>query len=167
MLIDISEVLLNTGIVKRYAISYGAGAFSCKSGDYPVIKSGPFSVEIVSTARNRLSISGSGELILSVPCGRCLKNVDTALNINFGYDVKLDTYDEEQNFVEGHNIETDRMIETEILLNMPARVLCSEECKGMCPVCGKSLNDGECGCDRFVPDPRMAAINDIFNNFSK
>jgi len=34
-------------------------------------------------------------------------------------------------------------------------------------VCGKNLNEGDCGCDQFVPDPRMAAIKDIYDAFNK
>ena len=42
------------------------------------------------------------------------------------------------------------------------KILCKEDCKGLCSVCGKDLNEGKCDCDTFVPDPRMAAIMDIF-----
>ena len=49
------------------------------------------------------------------------------------------------------------------LVNMPVKVLCKPGCKGICKQCGHNLNEGECGCDTFVPDPRMAAIKDIFN----
>ena len=41
--------------------------------------------------------------------------------------------------------------------------LCRPDCKGLCPVCGENLNEGDCGCDRFVPDPRMAALQQLLN----
>ena len=63
----------------------------------------------------------------------------------------------------GYELDVDTLINNEILINMPVKVLCKEECKGICPVCGGNLNEKECGCDTFVPDPRMAAIKDIFN----
>ena len=43
------------------------------------------------------------------------------------------------------------------------KFLCRPDCKGLCSVCGKDLNEGACGCDTFVPDPRLAAIRDILN----
>jgi len=43
------------------------------------------------------------------------------------------------------------------------KILCREDCKGVCPVCGQNRNERDCGCDTFVPDPRMAAINTIFH----
>jgi len=40
------------------------------------------------------------------------------------------------------------MVRHEILLNLPMKPLCSHDCKGLCPVCGANLNEGDCGCDR-------------------
>ena len=70
---------------------------------------------------------------------------------------------DEMSFVTGYELDTDALVGNEILINWPMKVLCHEDCKGICTVCGKDLNDGECGCDTFVPDPRMAVIKDIFN----
>jgi uncharacterized protein len=73
---------------------------------------------------------------------------------------------EEQSFLDGNIIDIDEMLYPEIFINLPTKVLCRDDCKGICRVCGKNLNQGECGCDTFVADPRMAAISDIFKNFS-
>ncbi len=167
MLVDISDVLLNTGKVKKYTIKYGLDSFSYKNGDYRVVSSEPFEIEVVSPDKNKLNIRGQGEIFLAIPCNRCLTDVDTIIDISIDEEIDMDTDVDEQNFVEGHNIDVDKMLETELLLNIPGKVLCNEDCKGICTVCGKNLNEGECGCDRFVPDPRMAAINDIFDKFSK
>ena len=64
--------------------------------------------------------------------------------------------------MEGYSIDTDALLRNEISLNWPVKILCREDCKGLCPVCGRNLNEGDCGCDTFVPDPRMAALKDIF-----
>ena len=44
------------------------------------------------------------------------------------------------------------------------KVLCREDCKGLCPVCGKDLNDGDCGCDRTERDPRFESLRALFND---
>jgi len=49
-----------------------------------------------------------------------------------------------------------------LTLALPMKPLCREECLGLCPVCGKSLNDGPCGCEVEVADPRLAAFADAF-----
>ena len=73
-----------------------------------------------------------------------------------------DEAEEQSGFMEGYQLNVDSLISNEIFTCWPLKVLCREDCKGLCRVCGKDLNEGECGCDTFVPDPRMAAIMDIF-----
>ncbi len=61
----------------------------------------------------------------------------------------------------GKEIDLTRALREQILLSIPPSPLCSEDCKGLCPTCGKDLNEGECGCDRTVMDPRWAALKGI------
>ena len=77
--------------------------------------------------------------------------------------------DEEYSFFseDYRELNLDRMVHDEILVNWPDKVLCRENCKGICPVCGQNLNDKDCGCDRVVLDPRMAKFQDIFNEFKE
>ena len=67
----------------------------------------------------------------------------------------------------GSNLDVDRLIYDEILVNWPMKVLCREDCKGICRKCGTNLNYKPCSCDRTEPDPRMAAIQDVFNQFKE
>ncbi len=62
---------------------------------------------------------------------------------------------------DGKRIDLDPILREQILLALPVSVVCREECKGLCPVCGQDLNERECGCERRVPDPRFAALKDI------
>lgn len=48
-----------------------------------------------------------------------------------------------------------------LLASQPMKNLCKADCKGLCPVCGANLNDGDCGCDKFIVDPRLAALEDL------
>lgn len=61
----------------------------------------------------------------------------------------------------GKEIDLTGALREQILLSIPPSPLCGEECKGLCPKCGKDLNEGECGCDRAVMDPRWAALKGI------
>ena len=65
--------------------------------------------------------------------------------------------------MEGSCLDTEAFVHNEILVSWPGKILCREDCRGICPVCGRDLNKGDCGCDTFVPDPRMAVIQDIFH----
>ena len=55
-------------------------------------------------------------------------------------------------------IDVTELLRDELLAGQPMKNLCKDDCKGLCPVCGANLNDGECGCDKFIVDPRLAAL---------
>ena len=61
----------------------------------------------------------------------------------------------------GKEIDLSGAVRESILLAVPPAPVCSDDCKGLCPKCGEDLNQGECGCDRNVPDPRWDALKAI------
>lgn len=62
---------------------------------------------------------------------------------------------------EGEEIDMQPLLRERLLLAIPYAPLCQAECKGLCSQCGANLNDSECGCDRKVIDPRLAALKNI------
>ena len=105
---------------------------------------------------------------VELKCDRCLREVTKEFTLQFSAQaVSPDVadeqeQDEERGFLEGYQLNVDSLISNEIITCWPMKILCKEDCKGLCSVCGKDLNEGKCDCDTFVPDPRMAAIMDIF-----
>ena len=61
---------------------------------------------------------------------------------------------------EGDAVDLDELVREQILLALPSRNLCREDCKGLCQKCGADLNAGECSCERGETDPRWAALAD-------
>jgi uncharacterized protein len=61
----------------------------------------------------------------------------------------------------GKVIDVDPVVREQIVLALPPYPVCGEGCKGLCSVCGANLNEGECGCDRRVPDPRWAGLEKL------
>ena len=51
----------------------------------------------------------------------------------------------------------------DVFLSLPSKLLCSEDCKGICPQCGKNLNEGPCDCKKEI-DPRLAALLDLLDS---
>ena len=74
---------------------------------------------------------------------------------------------DEINYVTGCSLDVEQLVHNEILIHWPLRVLCKENCRGICPKCGKDLNEGSCECYQTSPDPRMAVISDIFSKFKE
>lgn len=57
-------------------------------------------------------------------------------------------------------LDVDALAEEDLELDLPSKVLCREDCKGLCPTCGKNLNDGPCDCKEPV-DPRLAGLLEL------
>lgn len=157
-------------IEKQYTVEPEFTVYSCVYGDYEVIRKSPIELNVVNLGYNKVHIRGDVELVLGIPCDRCLEVVPTdirfVLSLELNFNDEQDEDMEDQSFVDGRVIDIDGMLYPEIFMNLPSKVLCDEGCKGICKVCGKNLNEEDCGCDTFVADPRMAAINDIFKNFN-
>jgi len=58
-------------------------------------------------------------------------------------------------------LDVTELLRDELLAGQPMKNLCKADCKGLCPVCGANLNDGDCGCDKHIVDPRLAALKDL------
>ena len=177
MLINLTDVFTSEGKVKNISARYDQESFRYMGNDYPVSDKSDVSLTLTNIGTGCRIGDWKYELTITIPCDRCLHCVNVPLSVAIPHQVLSPdredaaskeisndaSFDDEQNFVSGYELDTDALINNEILINMPVKVLCREDCKGICPVCGHNLNEGECGCDRFVPDPRMAAIKDIFN----
>lgn len=64
--------------------------------------------------------------------------------------------------LEGDWLDLDDVLETSLILDMESKFLCSEDCRGICPECGKNLNEGPCSC-RKKPDPRLAVLEQLLD----
>lgn len=62
---------------------------------------------------------------------------------------------------EGDAVDLDELVREQILLALPSRNLCREDCKGLCQKCGANLNDKSCSCEQGEVDPRWAALADL------
>ena len=68
---------------------------------------------------------------------------------------------DEANYIDGYTLDVDQLVGSEILIGWPTKILCSEDCKGICNVCGQNLNQGTCNCEDTSLDPRMSVIRDV------
>ena len=173
MIIDISKVVKSINKEVSEEVSIELTSFDSRLGDFPILQKSPVVLTITNQENKTLFIRGAVDVTLSIPCGRCLEEVPT--QICFDIDKKLDINDsvltddemEENDYLIGFELDVDKLVYAEILVNWPMRVLCKEDCEGICKVCGMNLNKGDCGCQRTELDPRMAAIQDIFSKFKE
>ena len=108
-------------------------------------------------------------------CARCLDEVEVPIEYSIeGFLVKEgfdeDEFEEDDAFIyDGQELNLVDIIEQTLDFNIPARILCNEECQGLCHECGANLNKQECSCsedanDEEIIDPRFAKLKDIFKN---
>ncbi len=135
-----------------------------------------------SKASGAFGLTGKLTVSLTGECRRCLSPVELEVPVDFRLNLvqaprtpsrpeeeappieadhtrgsfALEDADEE--VVEGGVVDVLDIVREQILLALPVDSLCSETCLGLCPRCGKNLNEGECACPAPEPDPRWAAL---------
>lgn len=169
MKISILQVVATLNAEEEISVVSDLDTFSYQGVSYPIAESKPFQLRLANVDNKKLKISGDTDVVLVLSCDRCLKEVpmtfdlriERELSISDGQVVSEDA--EEIPFLDETELDVDRLIYDEILVNWPTKVLCQEDCKGLCPVCGQDLNERDCGCDRQVADPRMARFQEVFD----
>lgn len=121
------------------------------------------------TVRNTagvLMLEGTVSARLDCVCDRCAKpfvrEVEFPLQAVLVTELQdLENEDENLFLLHGNDADLDEIVTTAFVLNMSPKMLCSPDCKGLCPTCGKDLNEGPCGC-RPEADPRLAVLQKFF-----
>jgi uncharacterized protein len=76
-------------------------------------------------------------------------------------EVELSREDLETDFYEGEEVDLSPLIQDQVLLNLPPKVICREDCRGLCQRCGKNLNRETCQCSGAEVDPRLASLKNF------
>jgi uncharacterized protein len=114
-----------------------------------------------------MRLDAEAELEYSGVCARCLEPVSGTYRMPFERTVVTEgtlTEEQEEDNVDEYVILHNGMLDIEepvreaLILSFPMRLLCDEECPGLCPKCGKPLREGACGCTQKEIDPRWAVL---------
>ncbi|WP_350336793.1 DUF177 domain-containing protein [[Clostridium] symbiosum] len=163
MLINLSELFTCEGKRKVYTVSFELGSIEFGGDIYKIVKAEPFELEIANIGGGKkYTMSGGLSVTVEAPCARCLEPVTFVCELVFDRELDLGKKEEQED-----SLEVDQLVCNELLLSLPMRVLCSEDCKGICNRCGTNLNIGTCACDTRSLDPRMSVIQEIFNQFKE
>lgn len=169
MHIHLSDSLTHEQETKVYTVELGFDVFDNGAGSYPVRDKEPVKIQVTNTGDKKLLIEARTSFSLMIPCDRCLEEVRIPFSFSisrmadFKEDKEESGESEEESYIEGYTLDVDALVRDELFVHMPMKVLCSEDCKGICSRCGANLNHGNCGCDVTELDPRMAVIRDIFS----
>ena len=127
----------------------------------------------IRLAGNEVFVNGHVDARAQVECDRCLKPVEVPVNADFELEyisgseyetsaaAELTEAEMSVSVFDGKAIDVDEIVKEQILLTVPTRMLCREDCKGICPECGTDRNTGECSCVTSDIDPRWAALKKL------
>ncbi len=118
----------------------------------------------------KILVQGSAKTTVSLQCSRCLNDFPCPVDLEFreeytplgDTDTERDQelYDDEMGvgFYEGDEIDIAELVKEQVLLAVPMKPLCKNECKGICSKCGADLNEHSCTCKDDHIDPRLAPL---------
>ena len=162
MLIDLSEVLSEPHKSIDEVVGTEMKEVKVNGSRFPVSRTQPVHIHVEYAGEKKLHISCETSLTVIIPCDRCLTDVPTDFTLSFEKQVNTaladgedDGESDEANYIDGYHLDVEQLLYNEILVGWPMKVLCSEDCKGICSVCGQNLNEGSCDCEDTSLDHRM------------
>ena len=126
----------------------------------------------------RVTVDGRVDAELRLECDRCLAPIQLPVATVFKVEyVTPEIYQAEQaaelleedlglSVFDGEVIDIDEIVREQLLLALPAQVLCREDCKGLCSTCGADRNLKECNCGKVDIDPRWSGLKEIVSRES-
>jgi uncharacterized protein len=120
-----------------------------------------------------IRLQGEFSTRLEMACARCIDPVvqDVTRKFDLLYrplgvdagkeEMSITTVEAEVSYYQGDGLLLEDALREQVLLALPLRVICREDCKGLCPHCGKNLNLEQCSCSEPIEDPRWSALKDI------
>lgn len=174
MILDLSSVLSEPHRPIDTSVPVEMDVFQSAQGSFPLKEKSELHLLIEYEKERKLQISGKAEMTAVIPCDRCLKDVEVRIPLDFTKKISVDPEEtedsvelDETNYIDGCSLDVEQLVRNELLVGWPTKVLCSDDCKGICSVCGQNLNEGTCDCEDTSLDPRMSAIRDVFKNFKE
>ena len=163
MLLGLSKIIDCPGASVPFSPSVDLSDL-CFGVSYPV--SEPVKAEgMVRNTAGVLVMTGEITTCIHGTCDRCANPFDRELNlpINVVLVTEMANEENEDEWVfplEGDSADLDDIVRTVFVLNLDSKLLCKEDCSGLCHRCGKNLNDGPCSCQKEL-DPRFAALKQL------
>ncbi|MCM1289267.1 MAG: DUF177 domain-containing protein [Corallococcus sp.] len=145
IVIDITKSLANVGVPQHFC-----GDFKPNGNllSYPNATLTKLSVDFDLTfGKPNVEVRGNVVCVISGKCDRCLDTVCKQIVLPFDQTFFKDGAGPDEYVYSGSKLDATKAVEDEVVLSLPTLLLCSEDCKGLCPKCGTNLNKSECGCN--------------------
>ena len=164
MLLELKSVFQNEGEEKK--VNY-----KLDIADIDIDGVFPFRtpIDVTATAKNRaslVSLTIRACFSYSRSCDRCSTDFTREMDMLFEHKLAQTLVDDgNDDYIEtpDFKLELDDIVISDILLSLPQKNLCKDDCKGLCQICGKNLNEGDCSCDKREIDPRLEMLKQFMD----
>jgi uncharacterized protein len=147
MKIDITDIIERNGAVLQYEMDLDS--HETGGGMSQIDFVGKMHIKgSVKFLESILTVTANIKSVLSAKCYRCMKDVEKPFSIDMEEIFEPANSPKSLNSYEysGYMLDITQAVIDAIYLNIPRRILCKDDCKGLCPVCGCDLNDAQCDC---------------------
>ena len=122
---------------------------------------------------NDIRLTGDFSTRVEMACARCLEPISHEVGKQFDLlyrpqgsdagrsELSVTAAEAEVGYYQGQGLELEDVLREQVLLALPLRAICSDDCKGLCSHCGGNLNQQRCNCAEPLEDPRWSALREI------
>jgi uncharacterized protein len=163
MLLDLREIIGVPG--GKVSFDFEPDMSEATGGSVVRVKKPARAAGNVINSAGVLTFSANVDVICVCVCARCLKEFEHPVHSRISANLTEGGAGENPDgyFLQGDKVDASEIIITESILNMEDRLLCREDCAGLCQSCGADLNDNPCGCKKEV-DPRLAILSQLLDD---
>ncbi len=163
MLLGLSKIIDCPGASLPFAVSLDLS--DLRFGNCNPVSESVDAEGIIRNTAGVLMMKGSIRTCIHGICDRCAASFDRDMEVPIDVVVVTELADEDNEDewvfpLEGDSADLEDIVRTVFVLNMESKLLCKEDCKGLCCRCGANLNEGPCTCQKEL-DPRFAALKQL------
>ncbi len=164
MIIDLKHIFVNdnASLPIEYELDLSWVEYM---GDYPLKKPVVLQGDISNKA-SLIRLNAHISYEYEACCDRCGCDAVQKINIELEKSLAVSIEGEESETIlitPDMKLDLDELVYSEVIVSLPMKHLCNEECKGICFKCGKNLNEGQCNCPQKEIDPRLSALAELLD----
>lgn len=174
MKLDLTEIANNLGKHYHYEIKEDCAGYEDLRCVEPIVGS----IDFTNTGR-LIVAKGSLSTRVELDCSRCLETLTAPVNVKIDEQLPISSLqgllegseaeiseEEKEPLFEDNIFDLSEFIRQAVLVEVPIRPLCDEACKGLCPTCGRNMNEGPCDCPVNIEASPFAVLADLMKEES-
>lgn len=159
--IELEPIFNNNEAAQSFSYGLDFSDFSY-NGSFPFDK--PIKVSgQVKNSTGIVTIQAKAEFTLSLICDRCAEKIEKSFIVDINHTLVTELNDENNDeliVINSFHYDLDPLVTEDIILSLPSKILCKQNCAGICTQCGKNLNEGPCSCEK-ESDPRWDVLSQL------